>query len=120
MTLSTLHAAKGLEFPVVFIAGLEEGLVPFAPREALPAEAAAEQLAEERRLFYVGMTRAMATLCLTWCAQRVLPGQPAGAREPSRFLADIPAELLVNLATAGYGRRRPAQRQLSLFPSHER
>ena len=121
VTLSTLHAAKGLEFPVVCIAGAEEGLLPFAPRQPLTAEAERAHLEEERRLCYVGLTRAIATLCLTWCAARPVPGQPAAERQPSRFLADIPAELITSpppLANAVH-KKRPAERQLSLFPSRD-
>ena len=117
VTLSTLHASKGLEFPVVFITGLEEGLLPFAPRLVLSPEAARAHLEEERRLCYVGMTRAIATLCLTWCATWPVPGQPGGERQPSRFLADIPATLVTSAPsiTVASHKRRPSHQQLSLF-----
>ncbi|PJF36394.1 MAG: hypothetical protein CUN49_05655 [Candidatus Thermofonsia Clade 1 bacterium] len=91
VVLLTLHAAKGLEFPVVFIVGLEEGLLPHA--QSLEDE---EQLAEERRLMYVGLTRAKDQLYLTWTLRRVGYGGGLGERTlASRFLEDIPPELTV-------------------------
>ena len=121
VTLSTLHAAKGLEFPLVCIAGAEAGLLPLAPRRPLTAEAKRAHLEEERRLFYVGLTRAIATLCVSWAASRAVPGEPMAERQPSPFLADIPAPLVtappaVRLAAA---KPRPVRRQLSLFPGHD-
>ncbi len=85
VTLITLHAAKGLEFPVVFLVGMEEGLLPH-----IRSFGDAEQMAEERRLCYVGMTRAMDVLYLTRAYRRMSFGA-ASANPPSRFLADIPA-----------------------------
>jgi DNA helicase-2/ATP-dependent DNA helicase PcrA len=99
VTLSTLHAAKGLEFPVVFIVGFEEQILPHAralsPRatDALPTSASAADLSEERRLCYVGITRARERLYLTRAATRAQRGA-AAIRTPSRFLADIPERLL--------------------------
>jgi DNA helicase-2/ATP-dependent DNA helicase PcrA len=87
-TLITLHAAKGLEFPVVFIVGLEEGLLPH--RRALENE---RELEEERRLAYVGMTRAKDRLYLVHANHRSTWGVGA-ASEPSRFLTELPEELL--------------------------
>ena len=86
--LMTLHSAKGLEFPYVFITGMEEGLFPgqqaiFEPKE----------LEEERRLAYVGITRAKKELTLTGAAQRMLFGHTTRNR-PSRFIGEIPTELL--------------------------
>src|SRR4051794_5092551 len=99
VTLITLHAAKGLEFPVVFIAGLEEGVFPHS--RALDDE---KELEEERRLAYVGMTRAMRRLFLSHAWRRATwgMGQPS---VPSRFLLEIPAELMVgpDLSTGGAG-----------------
>ncbi|MGC8633439.1 MAG: ATP-dependent helicase [Candidatus Limnocylindrales bacterium] len=88
VTLITLHAAKGLEFPVVFIGGMEEGVLPHS--RSLDDE---RQMAEERRLAYVGMTRAMHRLYLTHAASRVTFGR-GGFSVPSRFLLEIPAGLL--------------------------
>ena len=86
--LMTLHAAKGLEFPVVFIVGVEEDLCPHAR-----AAEETDGLEEERRLFYVGMTRARQRLILTRALTRFQFGQ-ARVTEPSRFLGEIPAALL--------------------------
>ena len=86
--LMTLHSAKGLEFPLVFIAGLEEGLFPHSRSSNDP-----EQLEEERRLCYVGMTRAMRQLYLSHAESRRLHGQE-NFSQPSRFLREIPAELM--------------------------
>jgi DNA helicase-2/ATP-dependent DNA helicase PcrA len=88
VTLITLHAAKGLEFPVVFIVGLEEGLLPH--RRALEDE---RELEEERRLAYVGMTRAKDRLYLVHAHHRSTYGVGAQA-DPSRFLAELPEDLL--------------------------
>jgi ATP-dependent DNA helicase Rep len=87
LRLSTLHAAKGLEFPQVFLVGVEEELLPHRNSET------PEQIAEERRLFYVGMTRARFRLHLSFCKRRKRYGETLHP-EPSRFLAEIPAELL--------------------------
>jgi DNA helicase-2/ATP-dependent DNA helicase PcrA len=87
-TLITLHAAKGLEFPVVFIAGLEEGLFPHS--RALDDE---KELEEERRLAYVGITRAKQRLFLSHAWRRATWGM-GQATVPSRFLMEIPAELM--------------------------
>ena len=89
VTLITLHAAKGLEFPVVFIAGLEEGLFPHS--RALDDE---KELEEERRLAYVGITRAKRRLYLSHAWRRATWGMGQAA-VPSRFLLEIPAELMV-------------------------
>ncbi len=86
--LMTMHAAKGLEFPVVFIAGLEEGLFPHS--RAFEDEG---ELEEERRLCYVGMTRARQRLVLTSAARRRTFGEYK-ATSPSRFLAEVPPELM--------------------------
>jgi DNA helicase II / ATP-dependent DNA helicase PcrA len=86
--LMTLHSAKGLEFHAVFLVGLEEGLMPHSRALVSP-----DALEEERRLCYVGMTRAMERLHLTWAASRQVFGQRRLA-EPSRFLSEIPREAL--------------------------
>jgi DNA helicase-2/ATP-dependent DNA helicase PcrA len=88
VTLITLHAAKGLEFPIVFIAGLEEGVFPHS--RSLDDE---KQLEEERRLAYVGITRAKRRLFLSHAARRATWGQ-GGLSVPSRFLFEIPAALM--------------------------
>ena len=93
VTVMTLHASKGLEFPVVFVVGCEEGLLPYARAndELTPAEVEA-QVDEERRLFYVGMTRAQQKLVLTHARQRFFFGQQMQNRA-SRFVHDIEAAL---------------------------
>jgi DNA helicase-2/ATP-dependent DNA helicase PcrA len=99
VTLMTLHAAKGLEFPLVFLAGLEEGLFPHSRTLNSP-----EELEEERRLCYVGMTRAMNTLVLTRAHYRRRYGNDAPEMSvPSRFLEEVPGALVENL-----GGRSPA------------
>jgi DNA helicase II / ATP-dependent DNA helicase PcrA len=91
--LMTLHNAKGLEFPMVFLAGMENGLFPHS--RSVNSE---EQMEEERRLCYVGMTRARKRLILTWARYRRRFGGGEQERStPSPFLKEIPAELIVNL-----------------------
>ena len=96
--LMTMHAAKGLEFPVVALAGLEEGLFPHSR-----ASGDQDQIEEERRLCYVGMTRAQSRLLLTSAARRRVFGEYQ-ATEPSRFLNEIPKELV--LETPSFTRAR--------------
>ncbi len=96
----TLHAAKGLEFDVVFLAGLEEGLFPH-----VRAAGSRHALEEERRLFYVGLTRAQSRLFLSFARSRFL-SYLSTSREPSRFLSEIPAEVLES--TPGAFRASPA------------
>jgi DNA helicase-2/ATP-dependent DNA helicase PcrA len=88
VSLMTLHTAKGLEYPIVFIAGLEQGTLPH-----MRSFEEVGGLAEERRLFYVGITRAMRLLYLTIAMQRTLFGQ-LNSTMPSNFLLDIPVELV--------------------------
>ena len=115
VTLMTLHAAKGLEFPLVFLAGLEEGLFPHSRTLNNP-----DELEEERRLCYVGMTRAMNTLILSRAHYRRRYGNDSPEMSiPSRFLEEVPSQLIENLggrpqasswATPGYPKsygRRP-------------
>lgn len=109
ITLITLHAAKGLEFPVVFISGLEEGLLPHMRSVEDPA-----QMEEERRLCYVGITRARERLYLTRAQRRTLMGG-SNANPTSRFLKDIPASLTTSrersgAATASHGLVQVRQR----------
>jgi DNA helicase-2/ATP-dependent DNA helicase PcrA len=95
VTLMTLHSAKGLEFPLVFLAGLEEGLFPHSRTLNSP-----EELEEERRLCYVGMTRAMNTLILTRANFRRRYGNDAPEMSvPSRFLEEVPNALIENLGS---------------------
>jgi DNA helicase-2/ATP-dependent DNA helicase PcrA len=88
VTLMTLHTAKGLEFPVVFLTGLEENVFPH--ERSMGDE---RELAEERRLAYVGITRAMERLYVTRAATRTWFGRP-GYHRQSRFLSEIPVELI--------------------------
>ena len=104
VTLMTLHSAKGLEFPVVFMPGMEEGLFPSARAFGNTGE-----LEEERRLCYVGITRAKQELFLLYASRRMLFGQTHFTR-PSRFLGEIPPELLEES-----GRRRPDNRQSLVY-----
>jgi ATP-dependent DNA helicase Rep len=88
VTLSTLHASKGLEWPHVVLAGVNEGLLPFKPDEDDNADALALRIQEERRLMYVGITRAQHTLVVSWLKRRkkgreMVPGQP------SRFIEEM-------------------------------
>jgi DNA helicase-2/ATP-dependent DNA helicase PcrA len=89
VNVMTIHAAKGLEFPVVFVAGVEEGIIPHA-RSVEEADSDDE---EERRLFYVALTRAKRRLFLTACASRRKMGKPADSL-PSPFLEELPAQCL--------------------------
>jgi superfamily I DNA/RNA helicase len=109
VTLMTLHAAKGLEFPVVFIAGCEEGLLPYV-RPGRPVD-----VDEERRLFYVGVTRAQRQLVLLSARTRFLFGQRMD-NAPSRFVGDIEAALKeVRAMQRRNAKPRPDAEQLSLF-----
>ncbi|MFA5491212.1 MAG: 3'-5' exonuclease, partial [Candidimonas sp.] len=92
--LSTLHASKGLEYPHVYLAGVEEGLLPHLGKDdeqgdpARAAESLAERIQEERRLMYVGITRAQRTLHLSWCRRRRRAREDL-VREPSRFITEM-------------------------------
>ncbi len=99
VTLSTLHAAKGLEFPAVFVVGLEEGYLPHG--QSAEEE---DELEEERRLLYVGMTRAKDDLTLTLADRRLVYGR-VQPRAPSRFVAEIPPDT-VEEQTFGPSRTR--------------
>jgi len=103
VTLMTLHSAKGLEFPVVYMVGLEEGVFPHS--RSLNSDT---ELEEERRLCYVGMTRAREELHLVHAHRRSLYGQP-NFNYRSRFLEDVPNELLDTLSHSGYA--MPAERR---------
>lgn len=103
--LMTLHAAKGLEFEAVFLPALEEGILPF---ERAVDEGGEDALAEERRLLYVGMTRARSSLCLSYALERTLYGRTL-AQAPSRLLADLPHDAL---------RRRQITRKVQTRQTH--
>jgi DNA helicase II / ATP-dependent DNA helicase PcrA len=106
ITLMSLHAAKGLEFPLVFLSGLEEGLFPHSRTMLVP-----DDVEEERRLCYVGMTRAMEQLILTRAVYRRRYGTDMPeASVPSRFLEEVPAGLIEELGTS---RGRSADRSTS-------
>ncbi|MES2390080.1 MAG: 3'-5' exonuclease, partial [Acidobacteriota bacterium] len=99
VTLMTLHAAKGLEFPLVFLTGMEEGLFPHSRTLQDPT-----QMEEERRLCYVGMTRAMDTLVLTRARYRRKYGNDSPESSmPSRFLEEVPYKLIEDLTPPSYG-----------------
>ncbi len=108
VALMTMHASKGLEFSVVFIAGCEEGLIPYRRRE----EASAER-EEERRLFYVAMTRAKERLYLTWSQRRKVFGK-IEERRVSRFVSDIEAKL-IQAEKQRRRRRKKTSDQMQLF-----
>ena len=109
VTLMTLHAAKGLEFPLVFMAGMEEGLFPSSRTLVDP-----NGLEEERRLCYVGMTRAMDTLIMTRARYRRRYGSDMpDASIPSRFLEEVPSRLIEDLGSPA---PRPAVLRLARMP----
>ena len=121
VTLTTLHGTKGLEFDHVFLTGLEEGVFPHAY-----SSKDAEELEEERRLCYVGMTRAKQTLTLTRAVYRRVFGNEQGLRPslPSRFLREIPGELIEtapgSLAEPGETRRYEPDPEYSYSPEEFR
>jgi ATP-dependent DNA helicase Rep len=92
--LSTLHASKGLEYPHVYLLGVEEGLLPHMGRDdedvdpAKAADALVSRIQEERRLMYVGITRAQRSLHLSWCQKRRRAREDL-VREPSRFIEEM-------------------------------
>ncbi|SFM36604.1 MULTISPECIES: UvrD-helicase domain-containing protein [Rugamonas] len=86
--MSTLHASKGLEYPHVFLVGVEEGILPHKGDPDAPAETIGARVQEERRLMYVGITRAQRTLHLTWCKKRKRGGEQVHC-DPSRFIKEM-------------------------------
>jgi DNA helicase-2/ATP-dependent DNA helicase PcrA len=112
VALITMHAAKGLEFPVVFIAGCEDDFIPLK-REGSKHDEPVD-MAEERRLFYVAMTRAMERLYLTRAKKRSVYGKRL-SRSPSPFLADIENRLKKSESPQSKNKKASAQRQLKLF-----
>jgi uncharacterized protein (TIGR00375 family) len=111
ISLLTLHAAKGLEFPVVFIAGCDDGLLPLRSWRGAEVD-----YAEERRLLFVGMTRATTRLTLYTAAKRTLRGELTEC-SPSPFLSSVESALLDRRGgeTPGRGRRKPRVQQTTLF-----
>lgn len=114
VNLATLHGSKGLEFPVVYMCGLEEGLLPMKPPDGSEAD-----VEEERRLFYVGATRAKERLTLVYCVGRSRWGSTQWMG-PSRFIREIPPDLVVNetiptvsaFALSGNDRSKPIRRRI--------
>src|SRR5262249_42346677 len=118
VTLTTLHGAKGLEWPIVFLVGVEEELLPHArtlypqgPEADAPGPA---DVSEERRLAYVGITRARERLYLTRALARVKHGKDR-PRTPSRFLEEIPAELTTRRDLLAEARAPVAKTELASF-----
>jgi uncharacterized protein (TIGR00375 family) len=109
VAIMSLHAAKGLEFPVTFVVGCEEGLLPYLP----PSDECTTDIAEERRLFYVGMTRAQHSLTLTYAARRLLFGEMV-ALPPSRFIDEIEAARKALLTPSQLPKRREQTEDLQM------
>ena len=118
VSLMTLHSAKGLEFPVVFVCGVEEGLFPHSRSSDDP-----EKLEEERRLCYVGMTRAKRKLCMSYAESRRLYGGSDRYSTPSRFLRELPRERIEEVRLRGTvsrpGWRAPTRRRSDPAPMHD-
>jgi len=118
VSLMTLHSAKGLEFPVVFICGMEEGLFPHSRSSEDPGK-----LEEERRLCYVGMTRAKRSLCLSFAESRRLYGGSDRYSTPSRFLRELPPERIEEVRLRGMVSRPglgvPPRRRGTPEPVHD-
>ena len=104
VVMMTMHSAKGLEFPVVFVVGVEEGIFP-----GIRAIGEPEEMEEERRLCYVAMTRAKEKLYMTCASQRMLFGR-TNSNRPSRFLGEIPPELVEKSGRLPYGERSEGER----------
>ena len=109
VALMTIHTAKGLEIPVVFVTGCENGLLPFQPLDGDVSD-----IEEERRLFYVAMTRAEKRLYLTFAKKRKRFGK-IGKRELSPFVQQIEKKLLTHHAAISEKRTRTGPLQLKLF-----
>jgi len=113
VALMTVHSAKGLEFPAVFVVGMQDGLLPHERSLSDP-----DQLEEERRLFYVAITRSMERLHLSWDDTRMVGGYPY-PQIPSRFLREIPERLVVHVGGRdSSGSRKWARRGSSGGRSH--
>lgn len=113
VAILSLHAAKGLEFPVVFMVGCEEGLLPYLPTSEAQEVTRAMDIAEERRLFYVGMTRAQEALTLTHAERRLLFGQMVSL-PLSRFVDEIEAARKAILTPSPMPKRREKSEDLQL------
>ena len=109
VSLMTLHASKGLDFPVVFIAGCEAGNMPFEPVHGTPSDPD-----EERRLFYVAMTRAKERLLLTHASRRLRFGKPVECC-PSPYLDDIQDHLKISQKRKSVPQKNEGPVQLALF-----
>ena len=119
VSLMTLHSAKGLEFPAIFICGMEEGLFPHDRSSEDPGK-----LEEERRLCYVGMTRAKRKLCLSYAESRRLYGGSERYSTPSRFLRELPPERVREVRLRGTVsrpvlRQPPSRRRPGPQPMHD-
>ena len=112
VTLMTLHSAKGLEFPAVFMTGLEEGVFPHARSMNDP-----DEIEEERRLCYVGVTRARQQLTLSWALHRRIHGYGVG--EPSRFLREMPEDQLLPLNSGRLQERAEPARAVPRYEPDE-
>ena len=113
VNMMTIHSAKGLEFPVVFIAGLEEGLFPSEMSAEVPRE-----LEEERRLFYVALTRAERQVVLTYAKSRFRNGRMEFSR-PSRFIREIPQQFYkASQSASGASQPRIEQRMKPFRPQN--
>jgi DNA helicase-2/ATP-dependent DNA helicase PcrA len=112
VTLMTLHSAKGLEFDAVFMTGLEEGVFPHARSMNDP-----DEIEEERRLCYVGVTRARERLMLSWSLHRRIHGYGVG--EPSRFLREMPEEHMLPLNTGRVQERAEPARVVPRYEPEE-
>ena len=111
VVMMTMHSAKGLEFPVVFVVGMEEGIFP-----GMRCIGDEEEMEEERRLCYVALTRAKEQLHLTCASMRMLYGRTS-ANRPSRFAGEIPPELLEQSGRSYQERSRPWESGSSFVPS---
>lgn len=122
VSLMTVHGAKGLEFPVVFVTGLEDGLFPLRPRDAADPDSQHDAMEEERRLAYVAITRAESRLVLSWAERRRVLGRLSES-QPSRFLSDLPADDVQRNRPAGRplgGRSMGQARPALAWRSHQR
>lgn len=117
VVLMTLHSAKGLEFPKVYLAGMEDGLFP--SYMSITSDSSSEDLEEERRLAYVGITRAKEELTITCARQRMIRGETQ-YNKVSRFVREIPSELLDSELRKPASARESSFGKESSFPSFYR